>query len=119
MLENHRHRRGHVKLGGGGGSTQCTDCAKCVCALAIHTITSRRVLIAVKGYVGLDASAAGAALLISTYRIRPIQEGVERPLWTVNNGASGFVSRLRERDETEASRSRPFLFCDAIPKKNS
>lgn len=32
----------------------------------------------------------------STYRIQPIQERAKRPLWTINNGASGFVSCLWE-----------------------
>lgn len=31
-----------------------------------------------------------------TYRIQPIQERAKRPLWTINNRASGFVSCLWE-----------------------
>lgn len=42
-------------------------------------------------HYGTDWELAG-----STYRIQPIQERAKRPLWTINNGASGFVSCLWE-----------------------
>lgn len=37
----------------------------------------------------------------SAYRIQPIQERAKRPLWTVNNRASGFVSCLWEHKENK------------------
>lgn len=33
----------------------------------------------------------------SSYRIQPIQERAKRPLWTINNRASGFVSCLEHK----------------------
>lgn len=33
----------------------------------------------------------------SAYRIQPIQERAKRPLWTINNSTSGFVSCLWEQ----------------------
>lgn len=41
--------------------------------------------------VKLESWQAGSA-----YRIQPIQERAKRPQWTINNGASGFVSCLWE-----------------------
>lgn len=46
--------------------------------------------------VDLRSSQSGA------YRIRPIQERVERPMWTINNRASGFVSCVGARWEQES-----------------
>lgn len=37
----------------------------------------------------------------STYRIQPIQESAKRPLWNINNRASGFVSCLWEHKENK------------------
>lgn len=49
--------------------------------------------------VDLRSSQSGA------YRIRPIQERVERPMRTINNRASGFVSCVGARREQEGVQS--------------
>lgn len=49
--------------------------------------------------VDLRSSQSGA------YRIRPIQERVERPMRTINNRASGFVSCVGARREQESVQS--------------
>lgn len=56
---------------------------------------------AVDPHCGTNIELAG-----STYRIQPIQERAKRPLWTINNRASGFVSCLWEHKENKRARDK-------------